>query len=280
MQRKILSLLELQKRSASIQEHNGTLVLTNGCFDLLHVGHTRYLQSARELGTALAVAINSDESARHIKGEGRPLNSEADRVEIVAALESVDYVVVFDGATAVDVVAAVRPAIYVNRRRLLVLTGERIVSPGRSCGACLRRTGDRYSVCAGTLDQHPYRGAFGACAYAAVEHVQFPHVRAAPGCPRPDRLHGPGGLRKIRSSTTGTYGRHRGNGGKHYDFATRGSTVRELRLAFLLVGRCLAASRRCHFLLHTIEHRGVRYVAQAGASPAPGGAGRGKICGP
>jgi rfaE bifunctional protein nucleotidyltransferase chain/domain len=114
MQLKILSLLELQNRSASIQEHNGTLILTNGCFDLLHVGHTRYLQSARELGTALAVAINSDESARHIKGEGRPLNSEADRAEIVAALESVDYVVVFDGDTAVDVVAAVRPAIYVK----------------------------------------------------------------------------------------------------------------------------------------------------------------------
>lgn len=99
-------------RSASIREHDGSLVLTNGCFDLLHVGHTRYLRAARELGTALAVAINSDRSVQAIKGEGRPLNSAADRAEVVAALASVDYVVIFDEVTASDVVALVRPAIY------------------------------------------------------------------------------------------------------------------------------------------------------------------------
>jgi rfaE bifunctional protein nucleotidyltransferase chain/domain len=114
MQHKILSLSALRSRSASIREHNGSLILTNGCFDLLHVGHTRYLRAARDLGTALAVAINSDRSVREIKGEGRPLNSETDRAEVVAALESVDYVVIFDDATAVQVVASVRPAIYVK----------------------------------------------------------------------------------------------------------------------------------------------------------------------
>lgn len=112
MHRKILSLSELRSRSASIREHSGSLVLTNGCFDLLHVGHTRYLRAARDLGSALALAINSDVSVRAIKGPGRPLNSQDDRAEILAALESVDYVVVFDGATAVDVVEAVRPAVY------------------------------------------------------------------------------------------------------------------------------------------------------------------------
>jgi rfaE bifunctional protein nucleotidyltransferase chain/domain len=114
MRRKILSLSELEQHSASIRERDGSLVLTNGCFDLLHIGHTRYLQAARDLGDALVVAVNSDRSVRDIKGEGRPLTPEDDRTEIVAALESVDYVVLFDDDTAVGVVAAVRPAIYVK----------------------------------------------------------------------------------------------------------------------------------------------------------------------
>src|SRR5579859_4577938 len=96
MHRKILSLSELRNRSASIQERNGSLVLTNGCFDLLHVGHTRYLRAARALGTDLAVAVNSDDSVRALKREGRPLNSQDDRAEVLAALESVDFVVIFD----------------------------------------------------------------------------------------------------------------------------------------------------------------------------------------
>jgi rfaE bifunctional protein nucleotidyltransferase chain/domain len=114
MQHKILSLSELQNLSALIRERNGSLILTNGCFDLLHVGHTRYLQAARELGTTLAVAVNSDRSVREMKGKNRPLNSEDDRAEVVAALESVDFVVVFDDATALGVVAAVQPSIYVK----------------------------------------------------------------------------------------------------------------------------------------------------------------------
>lgn len=90
------------------------LVLTNGCFDLLHVGHVRYLQAARALGDALAVAINGDESVRALKGEGRPLNREADRAEMMAALECVDYVIIFTEVRASQLLAKVRPAIYVK----------------------------------------------------------------------------------------------------------------------------------------------------------------------
>jgi rfaE bifunctional protein nucleotidyltransferase chain/domain len=90
------------------------LVFTNGCFDLLHVGHVRYLQAARKLGDALLVAINGDESVRALKGEGRPLNREADRAEVVAALECVDHVVIFPEVRATTVLEKIRPAIYVK----------------------------------------------------------------------------------------------------------------------------------------------------------------------
>ena len=88
------------------------LVFTNGCFDLLHAGHVRYLQQARELGHALAVGLNSDRSVRELKGEGRPINAEDDRAEVVAALGCVDYVVIFDGKRATDLLRAVRPQVY------------------------------------------------------------------------------------------------------------------------------------------------------------------------
>ena len=88
------------------------LVFTNGCFDLLHVGHVRYLQAARELGDALAVAVNSDASVRALKGPTRPVNSEADRAEVLAALGCVDYVVIFPELTVTNLFLAVRPQIY------------------------------------------------------------------------------------------------------------------------------------------------------------------------
>lgn len=90
------------------------LVLTNGCFDLLHVGHVRYLQAARSLGDALAVGLNSDASVRLLKGPGRPITPEDERAEILAALESVDYVTIFDEERATELVEAVRPAVYVK----------------------------------------------------------------------------------------------------------------------------------------------------------------------
>lgn len=88
------------------------LVFTNGCFDLLHAGHVRYLQQARGLGDALAVGLNSDRSVRELKGEGRPINPQDDRAEVLAALGCVDYVVIFDGKRATDVLRTVRPHLY------------------------------------------------------------------------------------------------------------------------------------------------------------------------
>jgi rfaE bifunctional protein nucleotidyltransferase chain/domain len=88
------------------------IVFTNGCFDLLHAGHVRYLQQARGLGDALVVGLNSDRSVRELKGESRPLNPQDDRAEVLAALGCVDYVVVFDGKRATDLLRTVRPHVY------------------------------------------------------------------------------------------------------------------------------------------------------------------------
>lgn len=112
MKNKIISLAELARRADTIRAANEKLVLTNGCFDLLHVGHVRYLAQARALGDFLAVAVNGDESVRALKGEGRPINSADDRAEVLAALECVDFVTVFPAVRATEVIAAVRPAIY------------------------------------------------------------------------------------------------------------------------------------------------------------------------
>lgn len=87
-------------------------VFANGCFDLLHAGHVRYLAAARALGDALIVGINSDASVRKLKGEGRPLQPESERAEILAALACVDYVVVFDTPTVDPLLRELRPDIH------------------------------------------------------------------------------------------------------------------------------------------------------------------------
>ena len=88
------------------------VVLANGCFDILHVGHVRYLEGARQLGDALVVAINSDRSVRMIKGEGRPIMNESERVTLVSALRCVDHVVVFDEPDVTRILDVLRPAIH------------------------------------------------------------------------------------------------------------------------------------------------------------------------
>jgi D-glycero-beta-D-manno-heptose 1-phosphate adenylyltransferase len=88
------------------------LVLTNGCFDLLHVGHVRYLQAARRGGDALAVALNGDASVRRLKGEHRPLNPQEDRAEILAALDCVDFVTIFEEERVTRLIEQVRPMVY------------------------------------------------------------------------------------------------------------------------------------------------------------------------
>ena len=96
----------------SLEAQGKKLVFTNGCFDLLHVGHVRYLQQSRELGDALVVAVNGDASVRALKGLTRPINSELDRAEVLAALECVSYVTIFPSIRATEVVKAVRPQVY------------------------------------------------------------------------------------------------------------------------------------------------------------------------
>lgn len=97
-----------------ITESGGKLVLTNGCFDILHAGHVRYLTMARELGSFLLVAVNSDASVRELKGPGRPVNSQDDRCEVLAAIRSVDAVTVFDSLRVTEVIRAVKPDVYVK----------------------------------------------------------------------------------------------------------------------------------------------------------------------
>jgi rfaE bifunctional protein nucleotidyltransferase chain/domain len=103
--------------AALCQEHRAagqTLVFTNGCFDLLHLGHVRYLQAARALGDLLIVGLNSDASTRRLKGPERPLVPEQERAEVLAALACVDYVTIFEEDTAVALVQALRPDVYVK----------------------------------------------------------------------------------------------------------------------------------------------------------------------
>ncbi|MFN2508250.1 MAG: adenylyltransferase/cytidyltransferase family protein [Chthoniobacterales bacterium] len=114
MTSKILTVDDLASVSARFRSEGKRLVATNGCFDLLHLGHVRYLHAARALGDALAVALNGDASVRALKGEGRPLNQESDRAELLAALACVDYVAIFHDIRAVEFLDRVRPAIYVK----------------------------------------------------------------------------------------------------------------------------------------------------------------------
>lgn len=114
MRGKIVSAEEAIAIANELRAKRHKLVFTNGCFDLLHVGHVRYLASARALGDALLVAVNGDDSVRALKGEGRPINRAADRAEVVAALECVDYVVIFHEIRATRLLETVHPAIYVK----------------------------------------------------------------------------------------------------------------------------------------------------------------------
>jgi D-glycero-beta-D-manno-heptose 1-phosphate adenylyltransferase len=93
--------------------HKGkTIVFTNGCFDLLHAGHVRYLAAAKRLGDILVVGLNGDASVRSLKGKGRPLNSQEDRAEVMAGLEAVDYVIIFSEVRVDNLLRQVRPNVY------------------------------------------------------------------------------------------------------------------------------------------------------------------------
>lgn len=109
---KILPITKLELLVSQARESKKKIVFANGCFDLLHVGHIRYLMSAKKLGDILIVAINSDRMVRNLKGDGRPLTSELERAEIIAALECVDYVIIFDTPTVTELLILLQPDIH------------------------------------------------------------------------------------------------------------------------------------------------------------------------
>ena len=145
---KVVSESELVATRDAMDREGRQLVFTNGCFDLLHVGHVRYLQTARGLGDALAIGLNADQSVRALKGPSRPINPADDRAEVLSALSCVDFVTIFSEPRATGLLAAVRPHVYVkggdyrletldaDERAVLLAAGSRIefvaLVPGRS----------------------------------------------------------------------------------------------------------------------------------------------------
>ncbi len=111
---KIKSLDEMLVERDRLRRSGKKLVFTNGCFDLLHAGHVRYLNQARAMGDVLAVGLNSDRSVRALKGKGRPIVPEEERAEVLAALECIDYIFIFDDLTPQRVIDAVVPDVLVK----------------------------------------------------------------------------------------------------------------------------------------------------------------------
>jgi rfaE bifunctional protein nucleotidyltransferase chain/domain len=109
---RILDRDRLIERVALARKEGARIVFANGCFDVLHVGHVRYLKAAKALGDLLVVGINSDDQARRLKGEGRPVMSQDQRAEIVAALEAVDFVAIFEEPTVEQLLLALKPDIH------------------------------------------------------------------------------------------------------------------------------------------------------------------------
>ncbi len=114
MLNKIKTVQELRPLLEILRAAGKKIVFTNGCFDIIHTGHTRYLATARSLGDVLIVAANSDSSVRVIKGEKRPINPQAERAEVLAALESVDFVTIFDEPDPYRVIAELQPDVLVK----------------------------------------------------------------------------------------------------------------------------------------------------------------------
>ena len=152
---KIISWQNLPEWRAAMRASGRKLVVTNGCFDLLHLGHVAYLETARNQGDALLVGVNGDKSVRELKGPERPLNEESDRAAVVAGLQSVDGVCIFAERLATRFLEAAQPDVYVkggdytletlnqDERRTVEQTGGRIVIipfvPGKSTTALLKK---------------------------------------------------------------------------------------------------------------------------------------------
>ena len=114
MEQKIKTQAALARIISNLKARGKKAVFTNGCFDILHVGHVEYLKKARSLGDALVVGLNSDSSVRAIKGKSRPINKEADRARVLAALYFVDYITIFEGRTPERLIKVLKPDILVK----------------------------------------------------------------------------------------------------------------------------------------------------------------------
>lgn len=110
----LLKLRELTKIVDKLKKEGKKTVFTNGCFDILHIGHVKYLEDAKSLGDILIVGVNSDESVRILKGNSRPIVPDIERAEILAALKCVDYVVIFNELNPENLIAQLKPAIHVK----------------------------------------------------------------------------------------------------------------------------------------------------------------------
>ncbi|MBI2651242.1 D-glycero-beta-D-manno-heptose 1-phosphate adenylyltransferase [Candidatus Woesearchaeota archaeon] len=112
MRKKILTKEALKKTVENLKKQNKKIVTTNGVFDILHIGHIRYLQEAKKLGDVLIVAVNSDSSVKKIKGPKRPLNNENDRAEALASLECIDYATIFSEDNPIKILEIIKPNIH------------------------------------------------------------------------------------------------------------------------------------------------------------------------
>ena len=158
LNKKIYHRSELASVLQRLKTEGKTVVTTNGCFDVLHLGHLRYLQAARQLGDLLVVAVNSDSSVRQLKGENRPLVPEAERAEMLAGLECVDYVVIFPELTPIDLLSELKPSIHVKggdykleqliEREVVEANGGKVVVglnvPGKSTTNLIQVICERY----------------------------------------------------------------------------------------------------------------------------------------
>lgn len=136
--KKIVSRKELAELAKKWRGQGEKIILANGCFDLLHVGHVRYLRGAKELGGKVVVALNSDDSARALKGEGRPVTTEGERAELLAALHDVDAVVVFPEKDVTAIIRDLRPDVHAK--------GTDYTEASVPEGALVRELGGRVAI--------------------------------------------------------------------------------------------------------------------------------------
>ena len=130
---KLVNKKDLDRLIEKLRNENKTIVMTNGCFDILHAGHVRYLKESKKFGDILIVGLNSDISIKAVKGNDRPINPENDRIEVLSGLEAVSYIVLFDEISPVDIINKIKPDIYTKGADYTIKTlpeAETIINNG------------------------------------------------------------------------------------------------------------------------------------------------------